>query len=214
MPPLPPAARVLRVVYEGHFASARWANVMHVQGALGSPNQTDINTIAQDMQNAWTQNLAAIVVSQSVLDEVIVTDLSSNTGLVGTAPSGSTGSHSGITPMSANVAVCISWKIARHYRGGHPRTYLCGIDQTEITPATLQTWVGTFQNLVTSRAQSFLAAVNGFTTASTGQLTMGQLSYYAQHQLRPTPQFDAITTGSCDARVDTQRRRLGRDVPG
>jgi len=137
-----------------------------------------------------------------------VADLGSVTGAVGintTAITG-TGSVSAITPNSACAVV--SWKIGIRYRGGKPRTYFpIG------SAASLVNGVGLPAAHVTSlkaAAAGFITDVNTF-TSGTILVTFASVSYFHQGQLRPTGIPYPIVGSDVHNRVDSQRRRLGKE---
>lgn len=122
-----------------------------------------------------------------------------------------TGTH-GSTP--ANLAWVLSWRLAARYRGGHPRTYLAGIDAIELLdnvsfkPGS----VTTLQGL----ANTFLGAINALTPAPFSSVTLGVLRQFANGgstKVPPIfldpPQFKPFQSVVVKPGIATQRRRLG-----
>jgi hypothetical protein len=124
-------------------------------------------------------------------------------------PDSRTGTAAG-TRLPANVALCVSWLVQQHYRGGHPRTYFTGMmysacdDMTTWTSATVADWH--------DRANNFHGAVNGGFSDMPG-LFLGTVSFVLRNEWRTPPVFrDYVRDGArVDTRIDSQRRRLGRD---
>jgi hypothetical protein len=112
--------------------------------------------------------------------------------------------------MALQVALCISWSISDRYRGGHPRTYLPGIDGTFVTGGRLLTTAGHTAYL--NAAAGFLTNMNAM-TAGGSSWQMCCVRYFSQHQLLANPLVRTITGQSVHGRIDTQRRRLGKEVP-
>lgn len=115
--------------------------------------------------------------------------------------------------LPASVAACITWPLAVHYRGGHPRTYLCGFSDVDMETTT--TWLPAFVTDLSAKAGSFHTLME--TATSLPEVTFvehGVLSFQRQKQWRDVPVFYRIANGArVDPRIDTQRRRLGRDLP-
>lgn len=112
----------------------------------------------------------------------------------------------------ANVACGITWPIAAHYKGGHPRNYLCGIPVA--AGGTTKFFDNDFVSSVAEAAQAFHTAWESLTGYSgIATLEHGVVSFVDGGAWRAPPIFRRIMDGaSVDKRIDTQRRRLGRDV--
>lgn len=210
MPALPPATNILRCVYVGTYQGAKWANVFHVRFAPGPPTQPDMNTVATQLRSAWLTNLGPLMTGQASLSSTTVTDLSSNLGLVGSNTSSAAGTGSTVAPLPANVALVGSFKIGRRYRGGHPRMYLTGQWQGNTTNAN--NWTSAWITTAGTDFNAWLAAVNAITTSSMTTIQLVNLSYFTGNALRPTPVFDTIGSVVVHPRIDTMRRRLGKEL--
>lgn len=207
---LQPVAGVARCVFAGISGGQPIINVMHVQnGGPGGPayTQSAIDQLATSLASLYTGNLMPLVNNNYAAVGVTCTDLSSDLGVVGVAPMTGTGTNSG-SGTTNGTAVVISWKIARHYRGGHPRTYLPAPASANITNPT--SFLGTYVTTVNNAATAFRTAVNALIIASNTQrlCTVHRISGGAE---LPVPTVDVIIGNSVDTRIDTQRRRLGRD---
>lgn len=212
MPALEPVPGVARVVISGTCAGQTIINVFHVQKgpSSGVPfSQADVDTLATGMDTAYKNNFANKMNSGYSGDLVEVTDLSSATSAVGSTANTGTGSGAGTT-VPNSVASCISWRISRHYRGGHPRTYLGPPPATAIEGPTsfTPTWV---TGLATS-ANAFRTAVNAIVLPSGAVNAILVTVHRYQNKIKLTPpQVSGIVSGSADSRIDTMRRRLGPD---
>ncbi len=209
MPPLPPVAGVLKCEFIGNYDGASWANILHVDYAGTAPTDAQCVTIANDLANAFTANLLTRTRTNNHLTEVIVTDLTSATAGKGSA-TGALGSGSAANAaMPGNVAVCISWKIHRRYRGGHPRTYMCGITNTgqasnvNMTDAEVAAWL--------AKASQFITDVNALVVAPVSPFILGTVSYRTGNAPRVAPIFENYTDAFIHHRYDSQRRRLGKE---
>jgi hypothetical protein len=208
VPALPAAAGVAKIVVKQTLASVNVYNVLHAYGGNAAGySGADMSALATAVRSAWVTNVIPLQASTLTLTDVVATDLSSDVGGEGTATGSTNGTGVG-TALSSNVAITWSWKIANRYRGGHPRTYIAGcVQSAQTTPNTI------LASAVTAHAAAAAAirsAINAVTIgASTWQ--MGCVSYYKDKALRPDPIFRAFTGVSVDSRLDSQRRRLGRD---
>lgn len=208
MPPLPAIAKVIKVEFVGRFGDSTWANIMHVQYAGAAPSVADLQGLAFTLGTDYNNRFKAFQSTALTLDEVVATDLTSSTAAEAIEPIGLTGaSATAIKP--AQLAACISWHIARRYRGGHPRTYLGGltadIDSTEKNFDV--TTVGTLK----AHATSFIADVNATVQGAVGPFTFGSVSYRTGNAPRVAPIFDPILAASVTIRHCSQRRRSGKE---
>lgn len=210
MPPLPHAANIVRCAYSGTYGSGKWANIFFVRFTGGPPGQADFNNLATGLTTAWSNNIKALVNTGCSLTATNITELTSEFGLQagnGTVVAG-TGSATASAP--ANVALTVSFKIARRYRGGHPRMYLTGQIGGNITGST--TWAPAWITTVSTAMEAWRVAVNALTFTSMPSIQLVNLSYYSGHNLRATPLADVVNGVQVHTRVDTQRRRLGREL--
>lgn len=213
MPPRPPLADTAKVEcsYVGPD-SASGTNIFYVKGtsdisgltALGdivtaviSGLGTTGNTIVGLMDHSWELTGVRAIDNSGETENVSVTDLTTTGGVTG-------------TPQPPQVCVVISWQIAAHYRGGHPRMYLPGV-----TSATLDTSGG--KNIAAAKRLDFETAGDALITAVNGAsgtgspYTIGTISYYSGNALRATPLFRPYLTAVVGTRICTQRRRLGKE---
>lgn len=207
---LPYANNIIRCVYSGTYSGSKWANVFHVRGAAGPISAADAASLATNLRTAWDTNLKALLPSNGALTGVSVVDLSSAYGNAGADTTTVAGTKTTAGAMSASIATCVSFKIARRYRGGHPRMYLTGNLTTETNNAI--TWTNAWITAVSTAMANWRTAINALTLTSTGALYLCSLSYYADSVLRTTPLANDITDIAVHTRIDTQRRRLGREI--
>jgi hypothetical protein len=206
MPPLPPVAQVVKCVALGTYYGAHWANVFHVRYTGTTPTVADLNTFSTDFGNAYDGHLLEHISDGVTLTDVECTDLSSSVSAQGAASMSHPGDIAGDS-LSASVAVCLSWKIARRYRGGHPRTYLCGIPDS-VTANVQALSAGAVTNYQNDAA-GFMAAVNAISLGG-ALVTLGCVSYVGGGVPRTVPLFEDFRGSTVNARLDSQRRRLGK----
>jgi hypothetical protein len=183
-------------------------NVFHVRNGPSTAGYTlaGISSLATAMANAFTTHLRPRLSVSWSGDDVVAQDLSSPTAPGVILSLSGNGSTSGVLP--ASVACCLTWKIARHYRGGHPRTYLGPLGSAALETAT--SFEAVFLTATQTAASSFLTAVNALTIEGNAQALVCLHRTLGGAQLA-TPTHSPILAVQVDSRLDTQRRRLGRD---
>lgn len=150
------------------------------------------------LPNTWTlSNIRAI-------------DNSGETENVGVSTPSAAGGRS-VGVVTPNVALCISWPIAAHYRGGHPRTYVAGIPIDQLDTVGGKNWQTTTQSTWEGIGTALIAAIGESVIRTGVELTLGTLSYYADKALRSVPVFRAFEGAIVGKRIDSQRRRTGKE---
>lgn len=204
--PLPFVNGVAKIVVHGSFNLRPVVNVLHYFGGAGVLwDTTSFPALVTGIRNSWKSRFLPRLSNGFVLGNVDGQDLTGPTGLfVSVAGSDGGGNISG-TNLPINVAMCVSWHIPRHYRGGHPRMYLGGLKTSDT--ADPGHWDETVRTGMQTAAQGFVADLAALTPPSTGLCTV----HYRMHNVAlAVPLVDLVTTATIDARIDTQRRRLGK----
>jgi hypothetical protein len=171
--------------------------------------QAEINALATGFRTAYSNDFKSLLHADFALGDVIATDIGSFLGKVGVQTGTGTGSHAG-SPMPNNVALGITWKVALHYRGGHPRSYFSGLVLADCDGHTR--WVTTTLNNWDSAANVFLGDVNNI-TIGTGKAVLVSVHRTINREHLDEPITAPIVGARIDPRIDSQRRRLGPDVP-
>ena len=206
---LPPVPSVMRFAVSGTNQGQKWVNIFHSKYSNVPADAATVNAICQAVHTAYVNAFTTLWSSSTILITVDGQDLASRTAATGTFSLTHPGVQTTI-PMALQVALCISWSISDRYRGGHPRTYLPGIDGTFVTGGRLLTTAGHTAYL--NAAAGFLTNMNAM-TAGGSSWQMCCVRYFSQHQLLANPLVRTITGQSVHGRIDTQRRRLGKEVP-
>lgn len=178
----------------------------------GTIVQDDLQDLASACSQAYSDNFMPLLAATSILEFTEVTLYSSGDDARDAFVS--TGAAGGVTAgdeLPAQVSACISWNIAPHYRGGHPRTYLCGHKSGQRGSSVA--WTGAYQLALSSAAVSFHNDFEAIGPIGSGITTVehGAVSFVSDGEWRDPPLFRRILTGRVDSRIDTQRRRLGPD---
>lgn len=214
MPALVHVPGVARIVVKGLLGAGNVANVMHVyKGSGTSWTQSELDTVTAGVRSAYVSRFLPLLGTTFSLKDVEGQDLTSEVGLFSTTTGSSAGAIGGVA-MPAQVALCVSWKVAAHFRGGHARTYFGGLAVTDASNST--TWSGTVVTAWTTAANQFITSVNALGSPAFAQFVMlsryqGKDSITGEPTPRVTPLIRPILSAVVDTRIDTQRRRLGKD---
>lgn len=209
MPPLPPANKILKVRFIGDNQGFVWNCIMHSQYTSASPSTADLTGYATAAGTAWGNNIGPLCGANVNLTSVDVIDLTSATSPSATVNVAHAGTLAGTT-LPASTALVSSWQANLRYRGGHVRNYWPGGTQAELQ--NVATWLGTFITQATAGFQAFLTSMNAIPlSGGTSQLVL--LSYRTNNAPRPTPIPVTITGVNVHPRIDTQRKRLGKERP-
>lgn len=178
------------------------------------PTVADLTTVSGLIATAWDTNLKAQFPTTVTRKFIELTDLSSRTGATFTNTAGSAGSKTNTSPLPANVAVAVSWKINYRYRGGHPRTYHFGVLQGDLANSLSIT--GTYITALTNAYRAFFTAINAITMGG-APLRFAMLSYFTHdangNQIyKPNPELFEISDCLVHSRLDSQRGRLGKET--
>jgi hypothetical protein len=197
----------------GLMGGTPWANTFWVRnGNAQSPQTADFDFVTQAIRSLWVsafiEHIATAVTVQGCEGLYYgAQGLETGSGVQHV----DTGSMSG-SVLPAQVATGISWQVQAAYKGGHPRTYLPPPAQTALLDPRL--FNSSFCNSVASAANAFHGNVNAMSHGELDQLHLGTVSFVHQKAWRTPPVFRDFVPGNAavDQRVDTQRRRLGRDI--
>lgn len=207
MTALPNVAGVIKLQY--HFTYGTDANVMtHMFFAIGSPsaiNTADLQSFCNLARSSYVTNCLSLSTNAVQLGTVTATDLTTTTS----APVASTGSNSGtrsLGPPNASTSVITNLKIARRYRGGHPRIYWPWGNSGDLYDA--QHWTSSFIGLCQTGINALVAALQGSSFASIPGPVLANVSYYQHNALRPTPTWDPVSSVVVNPIPGVQRRRL------
>lgn len=212
--PLPDAPNTLKCRYIYSYNGRAAYNVFHVAFTGSPPSGTDMSTLAGNLQTNWVNNIKPLVNANVTLTATEVADMSSRTGLIVQNVTSAVGTVPGTQACPNNVALCVSLNVAYRFRGGHARIYLPGMITANITGGT--NWSGTYVTSVGAAIVAWRTAINSMTTAG-NSYTLVMTSYYthdADHKpiYRPVPVNYPVTGVFVHSRVDSQRRRLGKET--
>lgn len=223
MPALPSVSKVLRVIlrYAASAEGQALINRIFISYSGTAPSDSQLDTFAAVVGTAWDAGLKSLTSTQYTLQDVAVEDLSSPTAAVGFSDVNTSGTRAGDV-LGAAVAAVIQQKVARRYRGGHPRVYLPVGVSTDLADA--DQWGSTFITNLLAGYATFLSDIfaGGWTAA--GTLDGVNVSYYSgftNHTypsgrvrpiptLRGSPVVDPVLQYAVNGNLASQRRRNGQ----
>lgn len=225
MPILPDSANTVQIVLKGTNQGTNWSNKFHLHSDIAFTSSTSsLSTLCDSVATAWTTNIAPLCQNQVFLTEVDAVDLSSriSPAFVSSRSPAPPGTRAGVA-LPTQVAMAMSIAVTRRYRGGHGRIYIPAGVVADVTSGRL--WNPAAAAMLANAnaaAAAFYTALNGLTIGAV-QMRLIVLSYWTSTPpvppsthgtpvLRTTP-LVLVTTGMrVRTRVDTQRRRLGKEV--
>jgi len=223
MPALPAVASVVRMDFKFTIAAGAPAQFRRFFKYVGVLSQADAQTWVNAADAAWAARMLTDFANTETLNSVLLTDLTSNTAAqaIAATPHAST---NGAAAVPNGVAVVIKDKIARRYRGGHPRTYLPAMVNTHL--ATPDTWDATFLAGLLVDWNNFISDILNAVPVAAAPATEVNVSYFSGfHNVtfpsgriravplqRVTPVVDTILGHSINPKVASQRRRNEQGV--
>lgn len=222
--PLPasPCVRV-RLVYETPSAGEAGSR-FYLSYSGSAPSAANCTTLAGDVEAAWVSHMASLTPVLWALNEVDVLDIATETGLSGQWTGSEDGTRSS-TGIPQQVATNVEFDIARRYRGGKPRMFLPPGVASDASNEN--EWTSTFQGLVNTGIDAFMAEINALSIGSMGTLQHVNLSYYkgftnitnSSGRERAVPTYraaallDTVEGYACKAVMGSQRRRRTSTTP-
>lgn len=205
-----PVPRTAKVIVSGTNGPTKWANVFHVGYLTDFLDGTEVQALADQFYTAYANNVKPVMCSGSAIMQCTAQDISTNTGPVKDHIATTLGSNVA-GPGPAQVSACITWHVATHYKGGHPRTYLPAIPYTATSDG--RSWGSSYQALLNTAASSLFTAVNAINVGAAGVVTLVAVHRVRNKVVLNPPTTEPIVSVEVDTRIDTQRRRIGPDVP-
>jgi len=214
MPPRPPLANTTKfeVLWAGPNGT-KATNIMYALYAspLTTPTQLGnaasqyfvslIGTAGGNIPTLYPSSWS--IVQVSALDNTGATE---NVAIqAGPVPGTATGNA-----LPPNCSTAVSWSIPAHYRGGHPRMYLPGVPESAITAPGSNELTSTWRSALSAFGHAFLAEFLATVAGGVaGQL--GTIAFHRNNVPLTTPVFYPYSGGAIHGRLDSQRRRLGKE---
>lgn len=208
MPPLPATPQVIKFRLLGDADGQNIDNVFHAHYTGGAPSNADMQLLSDAVLSAFTTRLVPHLGVEYTVRECVAQDLTSSSGAGASSETPAAGGDASGDKMPPSLALVVSWKIARRYRGGKPRTYLAPIRSDHFdTPVTFNS---AYAATVSSAAASFRTDIATFTAGTTSLDALGCVSYFSAKTLRSAGLFEAFIDENVDLRPGHQRRRDGK----
>jgi hypothetical protein len=219
MPALPNVAKVVRVQFLlSGLGNTRVQDRIYLAFAGAGPAVADLNTLGATIATAWGTNLSSAMSTAGALIGVALTDLTSATGAQTQVSTSKIGTGGAVSLPNGTAAV-IRFKIARRYRGGHPRFYFPFPPQAQ--EGAGPGWLSTYVSSLAASFLAFITAVETTPPVALGALTHVNVSYFSGFTnksfpsgrthpvptLRATPLQDLVVSYSVNPNYGSQRRR-------
>lgn len=216
MPPKPPLANTVKLEVNWANSLGRPAhNIAYAQfaGSVDTSSPTLLGQVAAALFSAFTTGSPHIMSQLSAQWNLVSVTCSDNSGAsdaqATTTSSPFAGASSGPS-LPPQCAVCISWDIAARYRGGKPRWYLPGVPNTAQTETDDSGLSSTFATAVEQGANQLESQFNASSPGG-NDIILGTISYFTGKAPRVTPLFRPFAAARVHERLDSQRRRSGKE---
>lgn len=203
-----PVPGVVKTVVEGNINGVPCNNVFYwLMDDLSGLDNAQATQVATGVHDAYSTSLGPWITSAYTLQQTTAEDLtsvSSGTGVHGASHAGSFGAQE----IAASTATLVTHKIARRYRGGHPRTYLPPFSGLAL--ADPQHWTSANVNGLQTAWGAFVSAAVATTVTGNTISQHVSVSFRSGNAPRAVPLIDPISSSIVETMVGTQRRRIGR----
>lgn len=214
--PLPDMAQIVQYSIKGSHNSIAWANTGYLQYTGIAPAVADLQAMGTAIGNAWNTNFAPLCHAQVTMDAVRLADMTNRASAIAQV-SGMAHAGTRVGTDDANSICCVvSWQINRRYKGGHPRWYVpAGV----VADYTLgKTWTTTFTTAMNNAATAMRTAMNAIAVSGVTYKMVAMQIFHKDpitlKQVYVVPPVPYTIQGNViHGRVDTQRRRLGKETP-
>lgn len=208
MPSLPATPQVIKFRVLGDADGQTIDNVFHAHYTGTAPDDTAVATLCSGFAFSFMTRFGPRLGVEYTMREVVGQDLTSPTSGSGSISGSNAGTDASGDKMPPSLALVVSWKITRRYRGGKPRTYFAPIRSDHFdTPVTFNS---SYASNFASAAAGFLSDVTAISAAGVTLDALGCVSYFSGGSLRSAGLFEAFTAASVDLRPGHQRRRDGK----
>ena len=208
----PPPNDSLRVAFEGQYGETTWAVVHWFQlSSIGAATQAQLDTLVDSIGAAFGSNILnePWFSPRLVLTRLVARyRLQSGAGSMRSIRVADVVGTSTAIDAPAQVAYLLNWNTIDDRRGGKPRSYIPGVpadrymNDASINPTTV--------TALTSGANAYIAAVLALTSGPLHAPQMVEMSFVSGKAYRAAAVTFDIQSGSCNAFVATQRRRVDR----
>jgi hypothetical protein len=205
--PFVPVANVALVETRMRYDSQKVENTLYVHNSDGWDGAS-LDALAADVLAWWTTHYAALTHTSVTLNEVACTDLTTDTGAIGSISGGGATGSAGGEALPSNVSLSVSFRTAQRGRSFRGRNYIVGIATDNTTPPNTAN-VGYVDQVET--------AYDAFKTAMDAEgfewVVVSRFSGVDPDTGDPIPREAGVATPVThalvvDSTLDSQRRRL------
>jgi hypothetical protein len=219
----PLAPGVLKIQYVMQIGPATNVQNRWFFQFTGILDQVAASNLAGKAQSSWGTNIGPLVTQHTTLEQVIVTDLGSASGTQVVHIAGTAGTIPVTGFLPAQTCLMLTAQISRRYRGGKPRWYQSGLDQSQMQDD--QNWTNTVVSNYETAFFNMNQDLAGFATNG-GQVThninlslvagyswteyttsSGKTNYRRDPVYRASPQEDVVISWIAAPRISNQRKR-------
>ena len=211
--PLPPPHCAHLTVF-GTVQGTPVANTFWVRnGNAAEPSQADFTSFCSDFGAAYLTHFLPHLSSNLTISETSALYYEAGGASLSAAVSHNNAGGEATGPLPANCAMAVGWRVQAHYRGGHPRAYLPAIPANKMADSRQVS--ATYASALALAAKNFHTFVNDISHGLFASSKLGLVSFVFRKEWRSPPIFRdfVLDSAHCDPRIDSMRRRLGRDIP-
>jgi hypothetical protein len=217
MTTLPPAVGCAKIYLKGQLGGqgANTGTIFHVRrNDSAAMVAGDIDNLANAFKASGTTNpinkFAASLSSSWNWVTVAVTDLG-GTGYINQETVTQAGSATGAF-LPIQCAVAVSWHaLGITWRGGRPRNYFSGVPTAAGSPGNGAQLTSAYTSALVTAAVAFQNAVELIALTGSATPQLGMISYHSHGAIRGTPLFLHYAGVNVHQRLDSQRRRSGKE---
>lgn len=187
------------------------ANILHVKWSDNANHPVaDLQLLATDAYTEMYTLAGSHVSTTAKLIGCVASSLGGD-GLAATTTTSTAGTDSG-APLPPQCAVVVTWKAAIFWRGGKPRTYLPFFTEN-VTSSSVGggSQLASVHTAALATAADTMIADFAALTIGGAHPVLGFPSYYSKGAFRPVPIFYPFVSAVVHDRMDSQRRRSGKE---
>lgn len=186
-----------------HLWEGQWTENVYHYYSVAAKTAANLHALGTAWRTDWLANIQPLLPSAASLQKLIITDLSSQSGVSveHTDDMPVAGGSSSSPSLPNNVTVAIKWLTALRGRSYRGRTYHMGICDDGVTGNVIST---ALRNALTSAYEQ----ITQITDAIPNEWFLVVASRYANGVARNPGIYTYVTDVFVDTIVDSQRRRL------
>ncbi len=195
------------MLLQGTNAGHTWAAVQWVSLNGSGITSTDLSNLATAYANEWGTVFGPYLSNGFILTQITIVFIpSAGTETVGTWTGTKAGASASAIVNDASACAVIAWHVGLYYRGGHPRTYIGGLLQADVTNGS--DLAGTLRTNIANGANALRGVINSYTGGNITTATLGTVSFVHNKAWRSPPIFVPFGQASVRVKLGTQRRRI------